>query len=114
MTKYVYKITSQRHWAEAERTGILPKSDLDQQDGYIHLSTKQQIAATLEKHFANQENLVLLTIPYDKIANALKFESARDGQKFPHLYNDLFVKVIAEKRDLHVDANGKHIVSEII
>lgn len=43
----------------------LPLSDLDRNDGYIHLSTSEQVPGTADKFFGNFTELWLLKIKYD-------------------------------------------------
>ncbi|KAF2677419.1 hypothetical protein K458DRAFT_395917 [Lentithecium fluviatile CBS 122367] len=46
----------------------LPLSDLDKNDGYIHLSTSEQVPGTADKFFADSEELFLLKIKYEVLA----------------------------------------------
>jgi uncharacterized protein (DUF952 family) len=46
----------------------LPLSDLDKNDGYIHLSTADQVPGTADKFFGNETELYLLRIKYDVLA----------------------------------------------
>jgi uncharacterized protein (DUF952 family) len=46
----------------------LPLSDLDRKDGYIHLSTSEQVASTADKWFDTFSELWLLKIRYETLA----------------------------------------------
>lgn len=46
----------------------LPLSDLDRKDGYIHLSTSEQVASTADKWFNTFSELWLFKIKYDVLA----------------------------------------------
>ncbi|PSN72129.1 hypothetical protein BS50DRAFT_569671 [Corynespora cassiicola Philippines] len=46
----------------------LPLSDLDRNDGFIHLSTSEQTASTADKFFSDFTELWLLKIKYDVLA----------------------------------------------
>jgi uncharacterized protein (DUF952 family) len=46
----------------------LPLSDLDKNDGYIHLSTSEQVPSTADKFFGNETELYLLKIKYEVLA----------------------------------------------
>ena len=46
MNKEFYKILTPEEWERASETGII-ETDLDIKDGFIHLSTSRQLAATL-------------------------------------------------------------------
>ena len=77
----------------------LPLSDLDRNDGYIHLSTSEQVPGTADKFFSDASELWLLKIKYEALAagtdgdghvhadkNAeLKWEEVGRGC-FAHLY----------------------------
>ncbi|EMD92905.1 hypothetical protein COCC4DRAFT_139231 [Bipolaris maydis ATCC 48331] len=46
----------------------LPLSDLDRTDGYIHLSTSEQVPGTADKFFGDVSELWLLKIRYEVLA----------------------------------------------
>jgi len=46
----------------------LPLSELDKNDGFIHLSTSEQVPGTADKWFDNYNELWLLKIKYDTLA----------------------------------------------
>ncbi|CAN9182794.1 unnamed protein product [Alternaria alternata] len=46
----------------------LPLSDLDRNDGYIHLSTSEQVPGTADKFFSDVSELWLLKIKYEALA----------------------------------------------
>ena len=95
---HIYKICTEALWLEAKRLGVFTGAPVDHEDGYIHFSTEEQLASTAAKYFAGQPNLVLLTIETDALdADILKFEPARGGALFPHLYGPLPLEaVVAE------------------
>jgi uncharacterized protein (DUF952 family) len=87
----LYKITTSEEWARAETAGRFAGSALDLRDGFIHLSTAEQVQDTARLHFAGQENLVLVALTEDSVAEHLKWEISRGGQMFPHVYSSLNV-----------------------
>ncbi|OMJ28368.1 hypothetical protein AYI69_g2164 [Smittium culicis] len=75
---------------------IQPLSSLDQADGFIHLSTKQQLHGTLKRFFQSYTQVTLLKINLNLLEdpNLLKWESPKDHSendenKFPHIYGPL-------------------------
>lgn len=46
----------------------LPLSDLDRKDGYIHLSTSDQVGSTADKWFGSFHELWLLKVKYEVLA----------------------------------------------
>lgn len=82
MTK-VFKIVSERVWAEV--SGPWAGTELDERDGFIHLSSEAQVPGTLARHFAGAKGLVLLELDAEALPD-LRWEPSRDGALFPHLY----------------------------
>ncbi len=98
----VYKLITSSEWEAAWAEGVYRGSEIDQRDGFIHLSTAAQIAETAQKHFSGVPDLVLLAIDTDMIeklhtpenevakkpveGSPLRWEPSRGGDLFPHLY----------------------------
>ena len=90
----LYKILRTHEWDDALQTGSI-LSEVDTKDGFIHLSTAVQLAATLSFFFKDSETAFLLQLAMEKIdKNKLIFEEPfpNDGLRkssFPHLYCEL-------------------------
>jgi uncharacterized protein (DUF952 family) len=56
----VYKVCSVSEWEEANKINFFLGSAIDIKDGFIHLSTKDQLEVTVSKHFAGQTKLLLI------------------------------------------------------
>jgi uncharacterized protein (DUF952 family) len=89
MTTTAFKILTAPQWAELERDGQFVGAPVDLADGYIHMSTADQLEETLAKHFAGQRGLVIAEIALAGFGDALKWEVSRGGALFPHLYAPL-------------------------
>ena len=109
---HIYKVCSQSHWDSAKGAGVFKGVAIDLSDGYIHFSSAEQLAETLDKHFSGQTDLVLLTVNADAISENLKWEPSRGGALFPHLYTDLPLEAIVAEQNLTTDVQGKFILPE--
>ena len=87
--KWVYKVCPRDAWVAAEARGGYEGSADDARDGFIHLSTWSQLPGTLTKHYAGQDNLVLIAFAPEALGSQLKWEPSRGGALFPHLYGEL-------------------------
>lgn len=68
----------------------------DIRDGFIHFSSKNQVAGTADKYFSSEEEVVLLAFDPEAFEkNTLKWEASRGGELFPHLYSCLDVQTAA-------------------
>lgn len=57
----------------------LPLSDLDRNDGYIHLSTSEQVPGTADKFFSDANELWLLRLDYATVAKGVSNEGDIPG-----------------------------------
>lgn len=82
------KLFRAAEWADFTAAGRFDGSPDDRRDGFIHLSTDTQLAGTRDRHFAGETGLVAawLAVADDP---ALRWEAARGGALFPHLYRPL-------------------------
>ena len=85
----VYKVLRAVEWRQAQAQGTIAGSADDLRDGFIHLSTRAQLAGTLDRHFAGETGLIVLEIAADSLKDGLKWEPSRGGALFPHLYGVL-------------------------
>jgi uncharacterized protein (DUF952 family) len=53
----------------------------------VHFSTASQLQATLSKWFKGQEGCVLAAFDEEDFGPDLKWEKARGGDLFPHVYS---------------------------
>jgi len=88
---HVYKLLTGQDWKAAARMGITCTA-LDEADGYVHLSSRAQVAETARLHFAGAEGVRLLRFAVADLP-PLKWEPSRGGQLFPHLYAPLDVSM---------------------
>jgi uncharacterized protein (DUF952 family) len=96
-------------WAAAKASGRYHGSSQDVADGFIHFSTVAQVRGSAAKHRAGQDGLVLLKVDAEALGDALKWEPARGGELFPHLYGPLPASAVARVDDLPLGLDGKHI-----
>jgi uncharacterized protein (DUF952 family) len=88
--QYVYRLATRAEWRAAEDTGVVPTRDIDKRDGYVHLSTGDQVLETANLHFRGEAALLALEIALSTIGDEVKFEPApKRGEDFPHLYGAL-------------------------
>lgn len=108
MSQIIYKIAPRALWAEAVAKGVFSGAPIDLADGYIHFSTAEQSIETAAKHFAGQDDLVLVAIDGASFGDALRWEVSRGGALFPHLYAELPVAAARWVKDLPLGPDGKH------
>ncbi|MFC3694848.1 DUF952 domain-containing protein [Chenggangzhangella methanolivorans] len=105
----IYKIAPAALWEAAARAGTFDGAPVDLADGYIHFSTADQLGETAAKHFADQNDLVLIAVATAPLGDALKWEPSRGGALFPHLYAPLPTSAAIWVRALPLGEDGRHI-----
>ena len=99
MKEKLYKILTSQEWEISKARGLIT-TELDLNDGFIHLSNAAQLSTTLALYFSDLEEVILLLPELKKIQDKLIYEavdskSKRSG-KFGHLYAELKVSQISK------------------
>ena len=103
----IYKIFRKGEWAVLTNSGVTKGAPIDLADGFVHFSTAAQVAETAAKHFAQEDDLMLLALEADLLGPDLKWEPSRGGALFPHLYRGLYLDDIVWSKPLP-KVNGTH------
>jgi uncharacterized protein (DUF952 family) len=102
-----YKVLTGEQLATLE-SGSFAGAPVDVADGYIHLSTAEQLTETVDKHFAGQSDLHVAAIDLEALGDDVKWEESRGGQQFPHIYGGpLLLEVVLSYGALERDEAGK-------
>ncbi|MGO8738187.1 DUF952 domain-containing protein [Rhodoblastus sp.] len=104
----IYKIVAADEWARASETGLFEGSTVDRADGFIHFSTAAQVMETAAKHFAGQDDLLLVAVEEKHCGDKLVHEISRGGALFPHFYAPLPVALAKSASPLKRRADGAH------
>jgi uncharacterized protein (DUF952 family) len=102
-----YKVLTAEQMAALERDGSFAGSPADLADGFIHLSTADQLTGTVDKHYAAQGDLHVAAVDLGAFGESLKWEEARGGALFPHLYGPLLLETVVAYSPLERDEDGR-------
>ncbi len=96
-----FKVLTHQQWVDFERERVFRGAPVDLADGYIHLSTAEQLEATIAKYFAGQTGLMIAEVDLVCLGDAIRWEPARGGDLFPHIYSELPIHAVVslQKRD---------------
>jgi uncharacterized protein (DUF952 family) len=104
----IYHLADAAAWRAAEGRGLYLGSADDARDGFIHFSTAEQVEESAAKHRAGQAGLLLLAVDPTALGAALRWETSRNGARFPHLYAALPVSAVRGTHPLPLDKDGRH------
>lgn len=105
-----YKVLTTHQMAALLADGIFAGAPIDLADGYIHLSTAAQLAETVSKHFAGQTGLHVAAVDLRELDDAVRWETSRGGQLFPHIYGALPISVVSAHGPLDFRGDGSIIL----
>ena len=108
----VYKVLTLGEWEESSKIGQIVTA-LDQQDGFVHLSSAKQLNMTLSLYFLKQEKVILLQINEGDIIEGLTYEYAdKRGGEFAHFYGELSTDKISQS--WHLDRSAFSLPEEVM
>lgn len=105
----IYKIFTAAQMAALDADGETAGAPVDLSDGFIHFSTAAQLRGTAAKHFAGQDDLLIAALDAVALGEALRWEEARGGALFPHLYRALRRDEVLWTEALPLGADGAHV-----
>ncbi len=101
-----YKVLTTAQLAALERDGTFAGAPIDLTDGYIHLSTADQLSGTIDKHFDGQHGLQIVAVDIEALGDTVKWEESRGGMLFPHIYGPLTLDVVLDYGPLEYHPDG--------
>lgn len=92
----IYHVVQKSKWETALVQGFY-EADSFASEGFIHLSTKEQVAGVLQRYYQGQNNLLLLHVDETKLTAELKYELAPSvNELFPHVFGRLNIDAVTE------------------
>ncbi len=85
----ITKLLRATEWAAFQAEGEFAGSADDRRDGYIHMSAPDQVGGTAAKWFAGDTGVMAVVFDAEAFGDDLRWEPARGGALFPHLYRPL-------------------------
>lgn len=104
----IYHLARESGWRDAEAGGRYEGTAEDRADGFLHFSTGSQIAESAARHRKGETDIVLVAVEAESLGDALRWEPARGGELFPHLYGSLPLESVLWSRPLPLGADGLH------
>jgi uncharacterized protein (DUF952 family) len=92
----IYHVVPKSKWDTALQQEYYEADSLTG-EGFIHMSTKDQVAGVLHRYYKGQKDLLLLHIDETKLTAELKYELAPSvNELFPHLFGRLNLDAVTE------------------
>ena len=95
-------------WESALVSGAY-RADSLESEGFIHCSTPEQIVATAQRHRQGQQGLLLLVIDPDRVGPEIRWEEAKNGEAYPHIYGPLNVEAVTAVKPFPLQPDGSFL-----
>lgn len=106
----VYKVFTEGEWKTFQKTGRFSGSADDIRDGFIHLSTKEQVSGVVEKFFSGKRPLYIAEFSGSNFIEKLKWEISDSAGVYPHLYGvNLFTGEVTGFTKLNLKRTHSHL-----
>ncbi len=106
---FAFKLLRPEEWNAWRESGVFEGAPVDIADGYIHLSTREQVRETAAKWFADVDPTILVMVDLAPLADSVKWEPSRGGALFPHVYGTIPASAVAGHSKLRVGSDGRHV-----
>jgi uncharacterized protein (DUF952 family) len=101
----IYHITTAEAWAEAQAAGSYAADSLAT-EGFIHLSTREQLLWVADRFYRGQPGLLLFAVDTGRLSAELRYEESEPGMHFPHLYGPLNLDAVVAARPFLPNPDG--------
>ncbi len=109
----IYHITHRPDWQKALEEGAYQADSLASQ-GFIHCSTRAQVAAVANRMFRGQHGLVLLEIDSSRVQPEIRIENLEGGfELYPHIYGPLNLEAVEKVIEFEPGADGLFTLEDV-
>lgn len=99
-------------WESAQARGDYRAESLER-EGFIHCSTPEQIVATAQRHRRGQQGLLLLVIEPERVGPEIRYEEAKNGEAYPHIYGPLNLDAVVAVKPFPLQPDGSFLQPEL-
>jgi uncharacterized protein (DUF952 family) len=109
--RLIYHITARDQWEESEASGSYEAESLET-EGFIHCSTRKQVAPVADDYYPGQAGLVLLCIDTNQLTSPLRYEAPSgshagfESALFPHIYGPINREAVTAVVDFPPQPDG--------
>lgn len=117
ITPIILHITSRPEWEAAQAAGEYRAPSLEN-EGFIHLSTPEQVLGVANAFYRDQPDLVLLVVDSEAVDAPLRWEApleAPDSEtRFPHIYGPLNLEAVIDVVDFPAGPEGSYTLPDAV
>jgi uncharacterized protein (DUF952 family) len=92
----IYHIVLPQVWESAKDAASYSAASIET-EGFIHCSYDHQLEGVIGRYYANEAELVILTIDPSKLTSKLVSEPSTGGEEFPHIYGPINLDAVVNE-----------------
>ncbi len=93
----IYHIMTTQEWEKQKLADSITAPSLHS-EGFIHCCYENQIQGVLERYYADEKQIVQLTIDETLVEVPIREEEGSTGEKFPHILGTISFKAVVDIR----------------
>jgi len=102
----IYHLTQSGDWESASRSGEYLAESLET-EGFMHCSeSEDQMIQVANRLYSDQREMLVLDVDTARMVSPVKYEAARSGGIFPHIYGPLNTDAVTRTRPLRKEPGG--------
>ena len=105
MTDDIYVLIGEGDWQIAKSNGDYSPESLIS-EGFIHACTEEQLLHSANKFYAGRHDVLALKLDAGSLNSHVKYEPAKNGKLYPHIYCPLKITSVAEVIQLVLHEDG--------
>lgn len=106
MMAIIYHLTNTPDWEPERQSGEYRAESLES-EGFIHCSqSEDQMLQVANRLYSDQREMLVLDVDTARLVSPVKYEEARSGGVFPHIYGPLNTDAVTRSRVLRKESGG--------
>jgi uncharacterized protein (DUF952 family) len=107
MSITIYHLITRDAW-EAACSASDYRAESLESEGFIHCSRDpEQMLRVAKRLYAGRGDLLALEVDVERLQSPLKWEPARSGEVYPHIYGPLNTSAVTAVRELSLGDDGE-------
>jgi uncharacterized protein (DUF952 family) len=106
--RLIYHLVPQSTWKQAEFAPYRAASL--ESEGFIHCSNRNQLAWAANRFYANESELLVLSLDVARLTSPVRDEDPGCGEQFPHIYGPINPEAVVQVEELLRGADGRWMV----
>jgi uncharacterized protein (DUF952 family) len=103
--RLIYHLVPKSTWKEF---GFAPyRAASLESEGFIHCSNRDQVAWAANRFYANESELLALSLDVARLTSPVHDEDPGCGQHFPHIYGPINPEAVVQVEELQRGADGR-------